>query len=243
MQNSTYERADARTITASQINILVACEESQRECVAFRRLGFNAFSCDIQKCSGHHPEWHIHDDVSPLLHGKVVFETQNGQQHFVSRWHLILSHPPCIYLCKVGSPWMIHNGIINEDRYEKMLNARAFFFECLNAQADYVAVENPLPMARAQLPRPSCYACPSWFGVKYTKKTLYWTKNLPPIMAGMQFPNAKCFVRSSRGKYRSRTFTQLANAIAEQWGNFILDDLNLRALQTPPRPIGHGVER
>ena len=79
-------------------------------------------------------------------------------------------------------------------------------------------------MAMARLPRPSFYIQPSWFGVKYTKKTLYWTKNLPPIMPTIEYPNPKSFVRSSRGKYRSRTFPQVAQAIAEQWSAYILDE-------------------
>ncbi|MBO5749983.1 MAG: hypothetical protein J6R36_03445 [Bacteroidaceae bacterium] len=104
--------------------------------------------------------------------------------------------------------------------------AREFFFRCLNANAPYVAVENPLPMALAQLPKPSFFIQPSWFGVKYTKKTLYWVKNLPPIMPEIEYPNPKQFVRSSRGHYRSRTFPEVANAIARQWSQYILDELN-----------------
>ena len=107
-----------------------------------------------------------------------------------------------------------------------MLLARSFFFRCLHANAPYVAVENPLPMALAQLPKPSFFIQPSWFGVKYTKKTLYWVKNLPPIMPEIEYPNPKQFVYSSRGHYRSRTFPEVANAIARQWSQYILDELN-----------------
>ena len=121
---------------------------------------------------------------------------------------------------------MVINGVLQADRYHKMLQAREFFYKCLNAQAHYVAVENPLPMARANLPRPSCYIDPSWFGVKYTKKTLYWLRNLPPIMPDIINPDTKSFVRNSRGKYRSRTFPEVAKAIARQWSQFILDELN-----------------
>ena len=119
---------------------------------------------------------------------------------------------------------MIQNGVLNQNRYAKMLDAREFFFKCLNAKAPYVAVENPLPMARAQLPKPSCFIQPSWFGVKYTKKTLYWLRNLPPVMGGLEYPSPKEFVRASRGKYRSRTFTQVAMALAKQWSDYILND-------------------
>ena len=206
-----------------QLNILIACEESQAECVAWRELGHRAFSCDVQPCrKNSHPEWHILGDVRPFLKGRCDFQTMDGKSHRLAKWDLIIAHPPCTYLCKMSSIHMVKNGVLQTERYQKMLEARAFFFECLSAQADYVAVENPLPMARARLPRPSCYACPSWFGVKYTKKTLYWLKNLPPLVAEIDHPNPKEFVHSSRGKYRSRTFPEMARGIARQWSAYIL---------------------
>lgn len=214
-----HGHAPARTL-----NVLIACEESQAECIAFRELGHNAFSCDIQPCRpGGHPEWHIHGDVTPYLNGQATFTTQDGQQHTIENWDLIIAHPPCTYLCKVSSVHMVKNGVVQLERYTQMMKAREFFFLCLNASAPYVAVENPLPMARAQLPRPSCFVHPSWFGVKYTKKTLYWLRNLPPIMAVIDYPNPRQFVRASRGKYRSRTFPQLARGIAKQWSQYIIE--------------------
>lgn len=214
-------------ISASDINVLIACEESQAECIAFRERGFNAFSCDIKECrKGTPAAFHIVDDVTPYLNGKTVFKTQDGTYRQVPRWHLIIAHPPCTYLCKVSSVWMVQGGQLNEQRYAKMLEARAFFLRCLGARADYVAVENPLPMARANLPKPSCFVHPSWFGHKYTKKTLYWLKNLPPLMPQVIFPNPKEFVRASRGIYRSRTFSGVAKAMAEQWGDWILNEYN-----------------
>lgn len=209
------------------INVLIACEESQAECQAFRALGFNAYSCDIQRCRPTaNPYWHIHGDVTGLLSGDTAFNVQAGFLRTVSKWHLIIAHPPCTYLCKVSSVHMVINGEVQEERFALMKQAREFFFKCLNAQCDYLAVENPIPMARAQLPQPSCYIQPSWFGVKYTKKTLYWLRNLPPILPEIEYPNPKQFVRSSRGKYRSRTFPQVAQALARQWGQYILDELN-----------------
>lgn len=219
-----------------RLYVLIACEESQAECKAFRDLGHIAFSCDIQKCrKGGNPDWHIHGDVRPFLQGKTMFRTQSGKCRIVPRWDLIIAHPPCTYLSKVGSlhlykkpdTWIDFNGremCVNWDRFFHMKEARKFFFECLNANAPYVAVENPIPMALAGLPKPTCFADPSWFGVKYTKKTLYWLKNLPSVMAEVIYSNPKCYVKSSRGKYRSRTFPQLAKAIATQWASAILDD-------------------
>lgn len=221
-----------------KLNVLIACEESQAECEAFRELGHIAYSCDIQPCrKGHHPEWHIQGDVSPFLRGQIDFQTQDGKRHKVKEWHLIIAHPPCTYLCRLSSvqlykdptEWrMTSQGwkFLNGNRWEKLLAARSFFLTCLHAEARFVAVENPIPMAIADLPRPSCYACPSWYGVKYTKKTLYWTSGLPPLMAGVEYPTPKSFVNASRGKYRSRTFPALAKAIAEQWSKYILDEIN-----------------
>lgn len=221
-----------------RINVLIACEESQAECKAFRNRGFNAYSCDIQPCrkSGN-PAWHIMGDVTPFLKGKTSFETLDGKKHCLKKWHLIIAHPPCTYLCRVSSVqmakdadmYLCRDGIIkhvNRDRYEKMKKAREFFYRCLNADAQFVAVENPLPMAFADLPKPDSFIHPSWFGVKYTKKTLYWLKNLPPLFACYEYPDPKCFVRSSRGIYRSRTFPEVADAIAAQWGQFVHQEMN-----------------
>lgn len=212
-----------------KLNVLIACEESQAECIAWRELGHRAFSCDIQPCRPNgHPEWHILSDVTGLLAGRTLFHTMDGKLHRLDKWDIVIAHPPCTYLCKVSSVWMVVDGVIQPERYQKMLDAREFFFRCLSAQAEYVAVENPLPMARARLPKPSCYACPSWFGVKYTKKTLYWLKNLPPIMAEKVHSCPKEYVHSSRGKYRSRTFPEMAAGIARQWSKYILDDISTR---------------
>ena len=225
---------------SSILYVLIACEESQAECIAFRQLGHVAYSCDLQPCRrGGVPSWHIVGDVRPFLHGVTQFVTQNGNLSQVPRWDLIIAHPPCTYLCKVGAQWLYKNPDgyrcvhgaptpVNLARWEKMMAGREFFLECLGAQADYVAVENPLPMRCAQLPPATAYACPSWFGGRYSKKTLYWLKNLPPLMAGVVEPLPRCWVHCSRGKYRSRTFPGLAQAIARQWSAYILDDMRLK---------------
>ena len=120
-------------------------------------------------------------------------------------------------LCKVSSVHMKHNGKIDPERYKMMQKAREFFMTCYNAAAPYVAVENPLPMALANLPKPSCFIQPYWYGERYSKKTLFWLRNLPPLMPDCENPNYKEFVHSSRGLYRSRTFDGVAKAIAWQW--------------------------
>lgn len=207
-----------------KIYVLVACEESQRVTIAFRKANCVAYSADLQRCGGNHPEWHIIGDVTPLLEGKKSFLTETGARKRVPRFDLLIAHPPCTYLCKVGSPHMVHNNILDEKRYKKMIEAKEFFFRCLNAKFNYIAVENPLPMARAELPRPTTWVQPWQFGHPYSKKTLLWLKNLPPLFPTKIMANYKEFVHSSRGKYRSRTFQGIANAMANQWTDYVLQN-------------------
>lgn len=221
-----------------KLNVLIACEESQAECKAFRELGHKAFSCDIQPCrKTGNADWHIHGDVTPYLNGETHFTTQSGKKCTVNHWDLIIAHPPCTYICKLSSCQLYREPttsceidgeiiIANRKRVEALKKGRDFFFKCLHANVPYLAVENPIPMALAKLPRPSCYADPSWYGVKYTKKTCYWLKNLPPLMAECSHSHPKSYVNASRGKYRSRTFPQMAKAIANQWSKYILDEIN-----------------
>lgn len=205
------------------LNILIACEESQTECLAFLAYGCNVYSCDIQPCRrGGRPDRHIQGDVTPYLQGRTSFTTMDGVQHAISHWHLIIAHPPCTYLCRLSSCQLVVHGVLNEERLRRMIDAAAFFRICLDAHAEYVCVENPVPMRRAGLPTPSCYVQPYWYGHKYSKKTCYWLKNLPPLMPTIINPHFKCYVTSSRGKYRSRTFAGVANAMAAQWLLYIL---------------------
>ena len=247
MKTIDYSQADVRARThartcTKRLYILIACEESQAECKAFRELGHIAFSCDVQSCirTGN-KDWHIKGDVTPFLEGKTSFVTESGITISVPGWDLIIAHPPCTYLCKVssvqlfrhsnespGENWFYDNRKniwVNGERLKNVRKARDFFLKCLNAKSHFLAVENPIPMAFVRLPKPSCYACPSWYGVKYTKKTLYWLKNLPPLLPEIINPSTKSFCNSSRGKYRSRTFPQLAQALAKQWSEYIMTQL------------------
>ena len=167
------------------VNVLVACEESQEVCKAFRAKGHRAFSCDIQECSGGHPEWHIQGDVLPLLNGECDFITADGKPHTqTGRWDLIIAHPPCTYLSNAGACRMykVLDGKrwINEERYHQMLDGRKFFEQMLNADCDRVAVENPTPLRIACLPTPTQVIQPYEFGHPYSKRTLLWLKGLPP---------------------------------------------------------------
>lgn len=226
----------SKVIPQRILNVLIACEESQAECLAFRSLGHRAYSCDIQPCrKTGNAHWHIQGDAIPYLEGKTNFVTQLGDNIQLTHWDLIIAHPPCTYLCKVSCCQLYKEPKVrvftikgwrevNIERWQNLKKARQFFYKCLAADAPFVAVENPIPMRIANLPPPNGYACPSWYGVKYTKKTCYWLRNLPPLIGGIEYPNPKSFVTRSRGKYRSRTFPQLAHAIAEQWSTYILDE-------------------
>ena len=111
------------------MRVLVACEESQRVCTAYREKGHEAYSCDIQEWSGGHPEWHIMQDDLPLLNGFCVFETTDGTRHYInSKWDLIIAHPPCTYMSKAGARWMFPKaGQISQERLALAMEAKEFF--------------------------------------------------------------------------------------------------------------------
>ena len=146
------------------LRVLVGCEESQAVCLAFRALGHEAYSCDVQPCSGGHTEWHIQDDVI---------------RHLSDGWDLIILHPPCTYLSNAGECWLRKNGVIQSERHEKGLVAKAFFMQCLEAPCRHVAVENPMPSAIWELPPYSQEIQPYMFGHPFTKKTRLWLRGLP----------------------------------------------------------------
>ena len=116
------------------MRVLVACEESQAVCEAFRDGGHEAYSCDIIECSGGHPEWHIMQDVIPLLNGKCRFTTMDGAEHYIAgKWDLLIAHPPCTYLSNAGARWLYAGGELNTERYRKGLDGKKFFMAMLNA--------------------------------------------------------------------------------------------------------------
>ena len=132
------------------MKVLVACEESQGVCKAFRERGHEAYSCDIQECSGGRPEWHIVGDVLDIINGNKSFITEGGYFGFIDRWDLIVAHPPCTYLTNAGAVRMykVIDGThyILVDRFKKMQSARRFFFKVMGADCDKIAIENPVPM-------------------------------------------------------------------------------------------------
>lgn len=210
------------------MNVLIACEESQRVCIEFRKLGHRAFSCDIQECSGGHPEWHIKGDCIPLLNGRCSFQLQNGQtDRQTDRWDLIIAHPPCTYISNAGARFLYPKGILNEERLIKGIEATHFFLRFLWADCDRIAVENPIPSSVYCLPKYSQVIQPWMFGHPIQKRTCLWLKGLPELQ-----PTEICKERQStkvagnwfnkggkeRQKNRSKTFVGIAKAMATQWG-------------------------
>lgn len=166
------------------MNILVACEESQAVTIELRRLGHNAYSCDIIPCSGGHPEWHIQRDVLPLLDGFVLFNTADGTPHFVgSRWDMIIAFPPCTYLTVTGNRWfnIERYGDKAVQRHKDRADAIKFFLAFANANCDKIAIENPVGIMSSEWRKPNQIINPYQFGDPFEKKTCLWLKGLPEL--------------------------------------------------------------
>ena len=180
------------------MKILIACEESQTVCKAFRAKGHEAYSCDIQECSGGHPEWHIMGDVIPLLHpydyiniyGQpcygFVFNTQNGYLHEIcGRWDMIIAHPPCTYLTVTANKYYDINKY-GDKAIKRSLEreyAVEFFLTIANADCDKIAIENPIGIMSTRFRKPDQIIQPYYFGHPYRKSTCLWLLNLDPLIA------------------------------------------------------------
>ena len=218
------------------MKVLVACEESQAVCKAFRERGHEAYSCDIQECSGGHPEWHICGDVLPLLNGNCVFQTQSGVKFHVvnGKWDLIIAHPPCTFMSKAGACRMYpQKGQVDSERLAKAIEAKEFFLKFLNADCPRIAIENPKPLKIVGLPVESQRIQPYQFGEPFSKLTYLWLKNLQNLTPTKVCDSYKPYLPSwtsrnagtsyNKGtahgrKMRSKTFPGIAKAMAEQWG-------------------------
>lgn len=190
------------------MNVLVACEESQRVCTAFREKGHRAFSCDIIDESGGHPEWHIKADVLPLLNGDCSFTTKDGKTHTVSgKWDLLIAHPPCTYLSNCATRMYSLKATPAEKvvwRWEQRALAAVFFMRFILADCDHICVENPVGFMSKAYRKPTQYIEPYYFcentsSDEYvTKKTGLWLKGLKPLQRINDLP------RPVYGKYYSQ---------------------------------------
>ena len=168
------------------MNVLIACEESQEVCKAFRARGHMAFSCDIQECSGGHPEWHVVGDCRYLITECCwicsrdpdipdemfgTFKTQDGKRHNLpARWDIIIAHPPCTYISNAGARWLFPNGKLNYERWQKGREGAKFLLYFLNAPCEKIAVENPIPSKIFHIPSYTQVIHPYEYGHPYSKK-------------------------------------------------------------------------
>lgn len=220
------------------MKILVACEESQTVCKAFRERGHEAYSCDVIECSGGHPEWHIKQDVLPLLNGNCEFTTCDGAQHKIAgKWDLIIAHPPCTHLSSSGQ-WAYKKGKDIRLKYEGI----AFFMNFVNADCEKIVIENPVGIMSTEYKKPTQIIQPWQFGHKAQKATCLWIKGLPKLMPTNIVEKGEFFEwfdkhgnkkrqslydveilkkaknSDERSRLRSKTFSGIAVAMAEQWG-------------------------
>lgn len=195
------------------MKILIACEESQTVCKAFRELGHEAYSCDVLPCSGGHPDWHIQGDVLEQLN---------------KGWDMMIAHPPCTYLSRGGCRWLFPKGVLNQERFNKGLEAKEFFLKLLNCNIPLIAVENPVYHKVFDMPKETQIIQPYQFGHKHQKATCLWLKGLPELksteivepeyyICKKGWRHSK-FTASWDAKKKSVTFAGIAKAMAEQWG-------------------------
>jgi hypothetical protein len=193
------------------MKILIACEESQIVCKAFRAKGHEAYSCDILPHSGDRPEWHIQGDVLEVL--------DRG-------WDMMIAHPPCTYLSNAGARFLYPKHVLNEARLQQGLEGKKLFMALWNADIPKICVENPLSSSVFGLPPHSQVIQPYMFGHPFKKRTQLWLKGLPELqptnivsvsestkIAGNWFNKGG----KERQKNRSKTFQGIADAMAEQW--------------------------
>jgi len=193
------------------MKILIACEESQTVCKAFREKGHETYSCDIQECSGGHPEWHIQGDA--------IEEAYSG------KYDMMIAHPPCTYLSVAGAGHLYPKSILNIERYNKGLEAREFFMKLYNAPIEKICVENPLHFKIFDLPQYSQIIHPYHFGEPFMKRTCLWLKGLPNlqhtnVVKGVPTSRAEWYNLGGkeRQKNRSKFWVGIAEAMADQWG-------------------------
>lgn len=196
------------------MKILIACEESQTVCNAFREIGHEAYSCDILPCSGGHPEWHIQGDA--------ITEAYSG------KYDMMIAHPPCTYLSNAGAVHYYGKKAKNvENRKELGFMAKDFFMKLLNAPINKICVENPQPLKMFNLPQHTQIIQPYEYGHPFQKRTLLWIKNMPNLkptnivnerqstkITGNWFNKGG----KERQKNRSKFWCGIAEAMAQQWG-------------------------
>lgn len=185
------------------MKILVACEESGRVTEAFRKKGHAAYSCDIKPTSGNLPQYHFQEDVLKLINQE--------------KWDMLIAFPPCTYLTNAQSVRLYKN----EERRIKSMEAKKFFLELWNSKIERICIENPVPNKSIGLPAYSQIIQPFNFGANFKKRTCLWLKNLPPLIEsciGSTKDYESWTMKTRSAAIRSKTFQEIANAMAQQWG-------------------------
>lgn len=227
------------------MRILVACEESQAVTIELRANGHEAYSCDIIDQSGGHPEWHIMQDVLPLLNGNCTFKTTDGTEHRIDgKWDMIIAFPPCTFLTVTGNRWfnIDRYGEKAKRRYKDREEAIKFFMAFANADCERIAIENPIGVMSTEFRKPDQIIQPYMFGEPARKATCLWLKGLKNLNATnvvepeiIKYKNGKgtdnpwhmhtmSLPPDERAKARSKTFQGIAKAMAEQWAGRCEDD-------------------
>lgn len=209
------------------MKILTACEESQRVCIELRKLGHESYSCDLEKCSGGHPEWHICQDVTSLLNGYADFNTLDGKYHTINtNWDMIIAFPPCTNLAVSGARHFKRKQA--DGTQQKSID---FFMLIANCDCKKIAIENPVGIMSTKWRKPDQIIHPWQFGDPFEKKTCLWLKGLKPLKptnivniperqiakSGRAYPAWMSKGGKERQKNRSKTFIGIAKAMAEQW--------------------------
>ena len=204
------------------MKLLVCCEESQTVCKAFRELGWEAYSCDIEPESGGGPEWHIQQDVLPLIDGDCSFKTVDGTEHHIEgQWDLLICHPPCTDLAVSGARWFKEKQA--DGRQQRSIE---FFLKFTTAKCQHIAIENPIGIMSTYYRKPDQIIQPWQFGHGETKATCLWLIGLPcliptNIVDGREQRIWKLPPTGDRAKLRSKTFPGIAKAMAEQWTKYL----------------------
>ena len=224
----------------------MACEESQVTTIELRKLGHIAYSCDIQECSGGHPEWHIKGDCLPLLNGNCQFTLQNGQVESIDKkWDLIIAHPPCTRLCSSGQRWLYYGSLeYRKNKIESQNEAIKFFMKFTEADCEHIAIENPVGIMSSLYRQPDCIYNPYDFeGETECKNTCLWLKGLSKLYPTQIITKDKrtngIWKASFDGKQyawndpivaklRSKTPVGVAKAMAEQWTSYIETGKNIK---------------
>lgn len=215
--------------------VLIACEESQTVCKAFRDRGFEAYSCDIQEPSGNHPEWHILGDALEAIKAEKI-TTMDDKVHYIGKWDLLIAHPPCTDLAVSGARHFARKRA--DGTQQKSI---AFFMEFVNADCEKIAIENPICIMSTKYRKPDQIIQPYQFGHHARKSTCLWLKGLPKLIStdivdpgkidknGFSRGASLDYATDENGKIlpwndprtakaRSKTFPGIAKAMAEQWG-------------------------